>query len=177
MPKRKRRKLSHSEPKTRKRRVPQAVRTAVIAGAIRGESQRETARRTGLSRNTVAKIYKEDELGEMLHQEELHIKSLVPKAVKVLEDSMEEGNKQVDKLSAAKDILYGTQMLKPKTEKKIEHKTVVDQELERRGLAGRSEEELEYWLKHGYFPEEEERYGGKPIGAFATGKHTRKDLE
>ena len=133
-------------------------RGAILARAAEGESQRQIAREVPCNRRTVARILSAPEVKAMLNQTDSELHSLLPLAVETYEKHLKEHNPQI-----ATNLLVGLQVFKPKNQHHVAH-TPLDEELERRGLAGRSVEDLRYFCEHGYMPEEEEKFGGRKLG-------------
>jgi hypothetical protein len=86
------------------------------------------------------------------------MQEMLPEATEVYRHHLGEKS-----LPAARDMMVGFQVFKPKATHDLKHMTPLDAEIERRGLAGRSLEELRYFVARGYMPEEEERFGGEPL--------------
>jgi hypothetical protein len=132
---------------------------AILAGAVKGHSQRQIAREVGVTRRTVARLLSSPEIQVMLSDTSAQLHSLLPLAVKTYEAALQEKNVQ-----AATNLFVGLQVFKPKSQHQLTRSSPLDEELERRGLAGRSVEELRYFCLHGYFQEEEEKFGGRNLG-------------
>ena len=128
-------------------------------GAAEGKSQRQIAREVRCNRRTVARILSAPEVKAMLNQTDSVLHSLLPLAVETYEKHLKEHNPQI-----ATNLLVGLQVFKPKSYHHVTRSSPLDDELERRGLAGRSVEDLRYFCEHGYMPEEEEKFGGRRLG-------------
>jgi len=139
--------------------LPPAKKGAILAGAAQGKSQRQIAREIGCDRTTVARILSAPAVRAMLSQTDSELHSLLPLAVESYEKELKAHNAQV-----ATNLFVGLQVFKPKSQHDVARKTPLDDELERRGLAGRSLEDLRYFCEHGYMPEEEEKFGGRRLG-------------
>ena len=142
-------------------RLPLAKRDAIIAGAVQGKTQRQIARETGTNRKTVARILNVPELRGILQQAESDLHEQLAAAVATYKYHL--GPRQRN-LQAATNLLTGLQVFKPKSQHHVTRSSPLDDELERRGLAGRSIEDLRYFCEHGYMPEEEEKFGGQKLG-------------
>ena len=134
-------------------------RGAILARAAEGKSQRQIAREVSCNRRTVARILSAPEVKAMLNQTDSELHSLLPLAVETYERLLKEHNPQI-----ATNLLVGLQVFKPKSQHHVTHSTPLEDELARRGLAGRSVEDLRYFCEHGYMPEEEEKFCGRRLG-------------
>ena len=145
----------------RRSRLPLAKRDAIVAGAVQGKTQRQIARETRTNRKTVARILNVPELRGILQQAESDLHEQLAAAVATYKYHL--GPRQRN-LQAATNLLTGLQVFKPKSQHHVTRSSPLDDELERRGLAGRSIEDLRYFCEHGYMPEEEEKFGGQKLG-------------
>ena len=134
-------------------------RGAILARAAEGKSQRQIAREVPCNRRTVARILSAPEVKAMLNQTDSELHSLLPLAVKVYEKQLKDNNPQV-----ATNLFVGLQVFKPKSQHHVTHSTPLEDELARRGLAGRSVDDLRYFCEFGYFPEESAKFGGVKLG-------------
>jgi Homeodomain-like domain len=134
-------------------------RGAILARAAEGKSQRQIAREVPCNRRTVARILSAPEVKAMLNQTDSELHSLLLLAVKVYEKQLKYNNPQV-----ATNLFVGLQVFKPKSQHDVTRSSPLDEELERRGLAGRSVEDLRYFSAHGYMPDEEEEFDGRRLG-------------
>ena len=141
------------------RKLPAAKRGAIIVSAIQGKSHTQIAKEQDCNRKTVARLLSAPEIQVVLNQTESQLHQLLPLAVETYKAHLEEHNSQV-----ATNLFVGLQVFKPKSQHHVTHSTPLEDELARRGLAGRSIEELRYFCLHGYFQEEEEKFGGVKLG-------------
>ena len=96
--------------KTGKSIKPRAMQTAVIAKSVSGESNRQIAKDLDISRNTVARILNEAELGHLVAAGKSRIFGLIDKSVDALERALDKGD-----VGEAKMILRSVGVL-PKEE-------------------------------------------------------------
>ena len=132
-----------------------AKKGAILAKATEGKSQRQIAREVGCNRKTVARLLSSPEIKAMLEQTSSQLHELLPEAVATYKEHLE--GRSEESLHAATNLLVGLQVFTPKTQRRVVHSTPLEEELERRCLAGRSLENLQYFAIHGYFPEEAHR--------------------
>jgi predicted transcriptional regulator len=71
---------------------PPAVKAAVIAKSIAGESKTQIAEDLGITRNTVYSILDEAQLNELVLQGKSGLYSLIPKSVRALELALDKGD-------------------------------------------------------------------------------------
>src|SRR5688572_11151736 len=129
-------------------RTPEAKRARIVARSIAGENKTDIAKAERVNRHTVAHILNQSEIQAIIRETSSRIYALMPKAVAAPERLLDKDNAQT-----VVAVLTGMQVFVPKS--KVTQSTPAQAELEKRGLAGRSDEDIEYFLEHGYFPEEE----------------------
>ena len=133
-------------------RVPPSVQAEVIGLRKLGLSYRQIAERTDRDKNTVMKILRspdaERELAEdaeqILSQFRQRALGMVPEALDAMETLIAQG----DRIAVSK-LLFGTQVLTPRTEQVIEQR--------RDKYANRTDKDLEYFTKHGCWPDEQRK--------------------
>jgi hypothetical protein len=112
----------------------------------------------------VARVLSSPEIRQLLSQTESDLHRELPEAVETYREHLRGASQR--NLQAATNLLTGLQVFKPKSQQHVTHNNPVEDELERRGLSGRTPEELQYFCDHGYFPEEADKFEGKPLGIF-----------
>ncbi len=133
-------------------RVPPSVQAEVIGLRKLGLSYRQIAERTGRDKNTVMKILRSPDAQRELSEDAENISSqyrqralsMVPEALDAMETLIAQG----DRFAVAK-LLYGTQILTPRTEQVIEQR--------QDKYANRTDKDLEYFTKHGCWPNEQSK--------------------
>ncbi len=133
-------------------RVPPSVQAEVIGLRKLGLSYRQIAERTGRDKNTVMKILRSpdaqrelsEDADQILSQYRQRALGMVPEALDTMETLIAQG----DRFAVAK-LLYGTQVLTPRTEQVIEQR--------QDKYANRTDKDLEYFTKHGCWPDEQSK--------------------
>lgn len=123
--------------------TPVVKQSQVIALAMVGESQSEIARRIGLARETVAKILSQSEINEEVERAKSLIIHQAQPLTRMLLALGLAGDRQ-----AIVDALSGIGVLVPRKNLAVAHQGQVDL------LHRRANEELDFFLKHGAWPEE-----------------------
>ena len=136
-------KRGHKGPRKGKLRTPQPVQDRVVAKKIEGKSDRQIGREEHIKRDTVKRILSQSEVRERLLQYRQEIFSRIPKALEVYDYHLEQNNERV-----ATKILEGTQAL-------IKKQAVIVEEEEQFG-ADRSEKELRFFARNGFWPDDPE---------------------
>ena len=114
-----------------------------MAKKIEGKSDRQIGREEHIKRDTVKRILSQSEVRERLLQYRQEIFSRIPKALEVYDYHLEQNNERV-----ATKILEGTQAL-------IKKQAVIVEEEEQFG-ADRSEKELRFFARNGFWPDDPE---------------------
>ena len=140
-------------------RIPGPQRGRVIARRIAGQSERTIAVEEGLNRKTVGRILSQPDIENALKVATSGLHRLLNKAVNSVGANLDAHN---ERTTIA--LLTGLRVFQSKSQTQIEYTNPDQKELERRGLANRTLEELRYFTEHGYFPEEEEQFQGQRIG-------------
>ncbi len=119
-----------------------------MAKKIEGKPDRQIGREEHIKRDTVKRILSQSEVRERLLQYRQEIFSRIPKALEVYDYHLEQNNERV-----ATKILEGTQAIIKKQEVIIEEQAQFGE--------GRSEEELQYFIQHGYWLDDPEATGAR----------------
>ena len=133
-------------------RVPPSVQAEVIGLRKLGLSYRQIAERTRRDKNTVMKILRspdaQRELSgdaeQILSQYRQRALGMVPEALDAMETLIAQG----DRFAVTK-LLYGIQVLTPRTEQVIEQR--------QDKYANRTEREMEHFAKRGCWPNEQRK--------------------
>lgn len=71
---------------------PPAVKAAVVAKSMAGESKTQIAEDLGITRNTVYSILNEAQLNDLVLQGKSGLYSLIPKSIRALEKALDRGD-------------------------------------------------------------------------------------
>ena len=133
-----------------------ARRQAMLEGLISGKSRAEIAEGLGLTRETVTRLTNTDdfkeELAELIAERRdrlaLGLEDLADKALTVHREIMDSpAHKQ--RLAAAEGVLDRLSATQKRSTVKQQVTTTMTDE-----FAGRSKEDLQHYVDHGYFPED-----------------------
>jgi hypothetical protein len=118
-----------------------------VARSIAGQSKRKIAVEEHLDRGTVSRILSQPEIAAIRQETISGVYHMKDKALEALEDLIRQRH-------AATVIAYfqGLGIFTPHSKHTVA--TPAQEELQRRGLADKTDEEIEYFLAHGYFPHE-----------------------
>ncbi len=133
-------------------RVPPSVQAEVIGLRKLGLSYRQIAERTDRDKNTVMKILRSleaqrelsEDADQILSQYRQRALDMVPEALDAMETLITQG----DRFAVSK-LLFGTQVLTSRTEQVIEQR--------QDKYANRTDKDLEYFTKHGCWPDEQRK--------------------
>lgn len=126
---------------TRRSNKPQALKEEAARLHVAGMSNRRIAQRLGLKRDTVPHMLSDSEFLQTYRSKLL---SKVPAALRAVDDALADKNHRELRLKAALWTLEGTQVGVRKEEQGVCHHDDF--------LAGRSREEKEFFVLHGYWP-------------------------
>ena len=127
----------------RKLYTSQAKQDRIVARKLAGQSDREVGKAESCHRRTVARVMSQAEVQARMLGYRQKLMELVPQAIEVYQGEVEDGNWLV-----AKSVLEGTQAL-------IKKQGVIIEEVEPFG-AGRTEKELRYFARNGFWPDDPE---------------------
>ena len=102
------RKSRQKPQKSAKSRKSEAAKAVVLARSAAGASNSQIAREMGIDRETVSRILSEPEIAAVIQQAKNDVIRMVPKAVGVVDDALDEKNAKV-----AMSVLTGVGVLKP----------------------------------------------------------------
>ncbi len=143
--------------------TPRAKQTRVIAASLAGKSKSQISREEGLKRDTVARILSQPEVEQLRESYRQQLLDLVPDSVGLLGDKLltkaGKRRKSADWRMAI-EILKGSQIFVSKSEQQLSRKNEFE---------SRSDEDLNFCAKHGYFPEEVDSAGESEAGTVEKG--------